>query len=293
MGGCVGFRAAELETRVISRGDHASEARGRVRGRAPVLRGAVYRPGVDEVTRALADQLDELRTLVADLDEGGLRAASACPGWSISDVLLHLAQTNEIATASAMGSFAEATEMWRGAAGDDVDALAGSAVERDRGASGDQIRQRWQSSADAMVAAFAGGDPARRVMWVVGDMAARTLATTRIAETWIHAGDIAAGMGVVLPPTDRLRHVARLVHRTLPYAFARAGQDGPGAVRFDLTASDGGRWEFGDDDAPTVVTGSAVDLCRVAGQRAAAANVDLRAEGPDAAGVLELMRTFA
>jgi hypothetical protein len=50
---------------------------------------------------------------------------------------------------------------------------------------------------------------------------------------------------------------------------------------------------FGDDDAPTVVTGSALDLCRAAGQRAVATDTSLVASGPSAGPVLELVRTFA
>jgi uncharacterized protein (TIGR03084 family) len=207
--------------------------------------------------------------------------------------LLHLAQTNEIATASANGSFAEATEMWRGDGPGDVDAAASSAVDRDRGESGAEVHRRWLQSAGDMVAAFAAGDPARRVQWVVGDMAARTLATTRIAETWIHTGDVAFGLGVDQPASGRLWHIARLVQRTVPYAFARAGREPPGAVRFELTGPSGESWVFGPDDAETVVRGSALDVCRVAGQRAAAADSSLVADGPDAGGVLELMRTFA
>ena len=123
--------------------------------------------------------------------------------------------------------------------------------------------------------------------------AARTLCTTRLSETWIHTTDIAHGLGVEVEPTARLWHIARLVHRTIPYAFHRAGQPAPGPVRFDLMGPDGSTWTFGDDDAATVVRGPAHELCLVAGQRAEAANTTLAATGPDADSVLALVRTFA
>ena len=41
------------------------------------------------------------------------------------------------------------------------------------------------------------------------------------------------------------------------------------------------------------LTGSALDLCHVAGQRASAAETGLSGTGPDADAVLELIRTFA
>lgn len=249
---------------------------------------------MDEVVGALREQLDELASLVSGLDDEGWMSPSACPGWSVRDVLLHLAQTNDVAIASVEGRWNEVTAMWAGVDAADVDAFAGAAVAgNDLPAA--EVHAWWARSAGAMLAAFEECDPTSRVRWVAGDLAARTLCTTRLSETWIHATDIGVGLGVDLAPTDRLWHVARLVHRTLPYAFARAGRDAPGQVRFVLTSptDPSVEWTFGDDDAPTVVTGPAHDVCRVAGQRAVAADTALQASGPDAEGVLALMRTFA
>lgn len=243
---------------------------------------------------ALRDQLDELDGLVAPLDEDGWSRPSACPGWTISDVLIHLAQTNDLATASVRGDLAEVAPHWTARQGQTVDEVAADGVSDQRGAPGREVHERWRRSAAEMVGAFAGTRGDQRVLWVSGDMAARSLATTRLAETWIHTEDVAEGLGVDLPGTDGLWHVARLVHRTIPYAFERAGERPPGAVRFELTAPDDGDvWVFGDDDAPTTVTGPALDLCRVAGQRSTAEVTDLTGDGPDADRVLALVRTFA
>jgi uncharacterized protein (TIGR03084 family) len=154
-------------------------------------------------------------------------------------------------------------------------------------------RQRWTVSAAAQAEAFAACDPADRVQWVAGDMAARSLATTRLAETWIHTVDAAVAVGPEPAPTARLWHVARLAWRTVPYALAGGGHEPAGPVAFDLEAPDGTRWAFGPGDAPTVVRGTAHALCTVAGQRARAADVGLVADGPDADAVLRLVRTFA
>lgn len=250
----------------------------------------------DPIVDDLRAELDELAAMVDGLNEDDWRRPSACPGWSISDVLLHLAQTNEMATASVMGRLMEAGRgaTWAGA-GAGVDAAADAAVAAERGSSGSAVHGRWRVSADRMVQAFRDTDPSVRVRWVVGDMSPRSLATTRIAETWIHTGDIATGLDVAHRPTDRLRHVAFLVHRTLPYAFARAGLDPPQPVAFELTPpAVGAPWVLGDPEvATTVVRGPAHDLCRVAGQRAAVPDTALEATGPDAGNVLALMRTFA
>lgn len=254
---------------------------------------------VDSIVAALRDQVAELEDLVSGLDADGWARPSACPGWSVSDVLVHLAQTNEIATASVEGRWDEVHALWADeearADGSTVDDLAGAGVAASRDKSDAEVHRWWKQTVDDMIPAFAASDPKARVPWVVGEMAARTLCTTRLSETWIHSTDIAHGLDVELVPSDRLWHIARLVHRTVPYAFQRAGRDAPGPVRFEVTAPGDASavWEFGDDDAPTLVTGPAHDLCRVAGQRADASETALGATGPDADDVLRLMRTFA
>ena len=255
-----------------------------------------YGSFTNHVMEALRGQVQELHSIVGELDEHQLAAASACQGWSVSDVLLHLSQTNELAATSARGQLAAGE--WAPAdrqVRTDIDDIAGGAVERDRGATGTAVRARWLNSADDMIAALEACGPATRVQWVAGGMAARTLATTRIAETWIHTGDVCAGLGVEQPRSDRIWHIARLVHRTLPYAFLRAGRHAEGKVCFEVTSPTHETvvWRFGDGDAETVIRGSALDLCRVAGQRATPTDTSLKGAGPDADSVLALMRTFA
>ena len=177
----------------------------------------------------------------------------------------------------------------------DVDEGAARMVERERGGPAAEVSARWQASgASVLLAALRRHRPGARVTWVAGDLSARTLATTRLAETWIHTGDVAAGLGLEPEPTDRLWHIARLAWRTLPYAFARAGRQLSGPVVFDLRAPNGDSWVFSAEDEPaTVVSGDAAVLCEVAARRLPGAESGLRAEGPDAAAVLDLVRTFA
>jgi uncharacterized protein (TIGR03084 family) len=250
---------------------------------------------MDDVIGALEAQQAELWSMVEGLDAEGLETPSRCEGWSVADVLLHLAQTDELAAASADGHLESAVEGSAAFAAPvtDVDEWAAAAVTLERQ---DPVlsRDRWKAGAEAEVAALRRGDPSRRVLWVAGELSARTLATTRLSETWIHTGDVAAGLGIAPEPTDRLWHVARLAWRTLPYAFARVGRPAPDPVAFVLTGPDGSSWAFEPDGpAATVVRGDALELCSVAGQRADAADTGLVATGPDAAAVLELVRTFA
>lgn len=250
---------------------------------------------MEEILAALTEQQAELDGLIHPVDTAAWSRPSRCDGWSVSDVMLHLAQTNEMALASlnhALDAFyARALEGLPPSA--NVDDGAGAMVDKERGAVDDAaLYARWRGGVDQLMNAFGKADPHDRVPWVAGTLSAHTLSTTRLAETWIHANDVAFGVGVALPSPERLTHIARLAWRTLPYAYMRAGRELKGKVRFELT-SDTGALVFGDDDADTVLHGPVRDLCEVAGQRANAADTSLTAEGPDADGVLELVRTFA
>ena len=252
-------------------------------------------PDRTDPIEALAEQQRELIELVEERSGAELLAPSRCDGWTVADVLLHLAQTNEMAVASIDGRLGEYVDEVAASipAAGDIDAWAGALVEVERGDPA-ASRGRYLASAAAQVDAFASVDPPARVLWVAGDMAARTPATTRLTETWIHTVDVAVAFGPPPAATGRLWHTCRLTWRTVPYALARSGLTSHGDVAFVLDAPDGSTWQFGDPlAAASVLRGSALDLCTVAGQRATAAETSLTAEGPDAAAVLRLVRTFA
>ncbi|MBA3653448.1 MAG: maleylpyruvate isomerase family mycothiol-dependent enzyme, partial [Actinobacteria bacterium] len=160
---------------------------------------------------------------------------------------------------------------------------------------GPAVLERWRTAAAAMRQALAAGDPSRRVQWVAGEMAAQTLATTRLSECWIHTGDVAEALGLNLAPSLRLWHIARLAWRTLPYAFARADRSLTGPVAVSLVAPDSTMWDFHDEgvDPLTRVAGPALDFCLVAGRRREPSQTELTATGPDADAVLSLVRTYA
>lgn len=240
--------------------------------------------------QALADQGMELAGMLRGLPDERWAAGSGCEGWSVADVVLHLAQTEEAVAASFAG------EGWRPLPphASTVDDLAAFWVEQERGAPGEEVLARWESSHHRALELLRAADPDVAVPWAAAPLKPRTLATTRLAEHWAHTLDVAAPLGIDVEDTDRLHHIARLAHRTLGYAFARAGEPPPRPVRFELTAPDGDAWGFGDDDAPTTLTGPAGVLCRVAARRLDPADaLELHALGPDSARVLALVRTYA
>jgi uncharacterized protein (TIGR03084 family) len=250
---------------------------------------------VDDVLSALDRQHQELASVIDACQPGDWERPTRCEGWDVADVLLHLAQTDELAAASARGELDAHPHGFLGAAeqGVSVDEAAAAQVELEH-ADGEAIRQRWYAGSRDMRATFAAGDPHRRVSWVSGQLSLHTLAATRLSECWIHSGDIADALGVELMPNDGLRHVARLAWRTLPYAFERADMPMHGPVALELRAPSGDAWRFDPEtDAVTTIRGSAVAFCEVAARRLDPAETDLVGEGPDASAVLALVRTYA
>src|SRR5260370_22752452 len=101
-----------------------------------------------------------------------------------------------------------------------------------------EVFGRWRRARQAALAALRAADPDQAVEWMVGSVKPTTLATTRLTEQWAHGLDITGPLGIDFPDTGRLRHVAWLAHRTLPYALSLAGLP-PVPARGEVRAPDG------------------------------------------------------
>ena len=244
---------------------------------------------------ALDVQHEELGERLDSLNEAAWGAPSRCEGWTVADVVLHLAQTDEFVIAGCTGNFGDAAAFFAPGANavETVDDAAALAVEHERGAAIPALLARWRAASDESRRLLRNRDPSDQIPWVIGTLAPRTLATTRLAESWIHAGDIASPEGD-WTDDERLWHIARLAWRTLPYAYARASTTMSGPVRVVLSSSDDETWSFEPDEpAVTTVRGPALDWCLVAARRRDPATTSLRAEGADRDSVLSLARTYA
>ena len=108
---------------------------------------------------------------------------------------------------------------------------------------------------------------AARVPWGIG-MGRPAFVTARLMETWAHGLDVHAAVGAASVDTDRLRHIAFLATRALPYAFSFAGRALPATqLRVELDLPSGAQWTHGPADAPDRITGPAGEYCRVFVQR--------------------------
>jgi uncharacterized protein (TIGR03084 family) len=236
----------------------------------------------------LEAEQDRLEEILGGLGDAQWAAPSGAAGWTVTDVVLHLAQSEEAVLASADGVSLRVAP----GSGSTVDQIMDDLVRAERAAPA-LVFRRWREARRAAVAALRAADPGRPLSWVEAPLKPATLATTRLAEHWAHGLDITAPLGIPFPDTGRLRHVAWLAHRTLPYAFALAG-DGAHDIVCDLTAPDRtARWRFGPQSADSVISGPAGEFCRVAAQRLPPAESGLRVSGPHGAAALRLLRTYA
>jgi len=238
----------------------------------------------------LAAEQERLSGILGGLDEAQWMSPSGAAGWTIADVVLHLAQSEEAVVVT--GSGGDLRTGLGQASGGTMDERAAWMVRAERAAP-DVVFERWQRARQAALDALRAADPDQPLAWVAAPVKPVTLATTRLAEHWAHGLDITGPLALEFPDTERLRHVAWLAHRTLPYAMTLAGEP-PAQVWCELTAPDGvSVWQFGPAEAESAITGTAGDFCRLAARRLGPADTGLTASGPHGATALRLMRTYA
>jgi uncharacterized protein (TIGR03084 family) len=248
-----------------------------------------------DVFDALAQEYEAIEAMLGSLDETQWAAPSLCAGWTVADVILHLAQTEEgvlvstgavqqpdptmaIASRRAMGTIDDVVEEW---------------VDAERGLSSHERFDRWKRGWRGCLAALTAADPESEFQWATNALKPRTLATTRLSEHWIHANDVAQPLRIDYPDTDRIWHIARLAHRTIPYAYRRSGLGEPPTVRVELASPDDDRWVFGGE-ADVVITGTASEFCRIAARRLDPRDArTIVSTGEKGAEVLSVVRTYA
>ncbi|HXY94631.1 MAG TPA: maleylpyruvate isomerase family mycothiol-dependent enzyme [Acidimicrobiia bacterium] len=236
----------------------------------------------------LTAEQDRLEAILDALDDDAWTTESGAPGWTIADVVLHLAQSEEavVATVSRRGSGPSSF-----AAPGRLDDVMDARVRAER-AEPAVVFARWRAARRAAVDALRGADPKLPVQWAAAPLKPPTLATTRLAEHWAHGLDVTEPLGVPFPDTDRLRHVAWLGHGSLPYAFRLAGQE-PHEVHCELVAPDGSTWAYGPPDADSTISGPAGAFCRVGAQRLVPEDSGLVTTGPHGRAALGVLRNYA
>jgi uncharacterized protein (TIGR03084 family) len=246
---------------------------------------------IDEILDDLVDETESLSAVLAPLAPGQWELPTPAAGWAIRDQVSHLAYFDET-TALALTDeqqFRASAEEAMARATDFADAL----VADFRTMPPDKLFAWLKAARSNLVTTFRGCDPARRVPWYGPPMSAASSATARLMETWAHGQDVTDALGVRREATARLRHIAHLGVRTLPFSFTVHGLQAPAEpVRVELAAPGGGTWIWGASDT-NQVSGDAEDFCLVVTQRRNIADVGLTVRGPVAGQWMSIAQAFA
>ena len=258
-------------------------------GRSGTGPGAGGHHGHMDVFDDLAAEDERLDRILAALDDDAWRSPSGAPGWSVADVVLHLAQTDEAVVASAgvpvdgAGWPADATGV------DD----AADRMVREQRAEPAEVFARWRAAQQASLSALRDRRP-RHAAPVGGGLAQAG-----------HAGHHPPGRA--LGPRARHHGTPRRSTSPTPTGCAtspgsvtppcptRSSLEGeqPHPIYCRLTGPSGDTWTFGPEDAESSIVGLAGSFCRVGAHRLAPEDAALLASGPYGPTALRVLRNYA
>ncbi len=241
----------------------------------------------------LSDLVAEQQSLDQFLQRVAIRdweRPTPAAGWSIRDTVSHLATFEEYAyNALAQGGSrqSEAAQYPNDEAFTQAGVLPGRAMRAQ------DVIEWWRGARAKVIEELSRSQPTMRVPWFKSDMSARTFATARLMETWAHGLDIYSSLGEECEDTIRLRHIAWLAWKSLPYAFEYAGEEYSQPVRIEVLGPQWSKWVFGPADTDQVIKGQAGEWCRVAVQRMDAGKAkSLKAQGEVAEMALRVARAY-
>ncbi len=197
--------------------------------------------------QTLVDDLEAesrvVQSAIDGADDEAWDRPSPAEGWTLRDCVVHLAETDDSATAGVTGETLSRDGRREG--------VLTAGMLRGRTLTPAEIREWYRSSNARLVAALRALNGDERLTWVGRPMSARSYTTARLMEHWAHGLDILEAAGVAAVDTDRLRHIALLGHLTRDFAYRTHGLEPPSTPLYvELTAPSGATWRFGPEDAP-------------------------------------------
>ena len=223
---------------------------------------------LDDLRRDLFAEQHSLDHAIAGIDDAQWRLATPSAGWDVADQIGHLTffdGTATIAISDPEAFRASVVDLMNGAAAAGYDEFT---LGRFRSLEPRVLLSVWRTNRTELGEAALYLRHDARIDWYGPAMSAKTFLTARLMETWAHGTDVADALGMRLPATDRLRHVAQLGFITRRWSYTVRGEEPPdGSVRVELTSPMGGLWSWGPDAADDVVRGPAEDFCHVVTQR--------------------------
>ena len=207
--------------------------------------------------------------------------------WTVRDTIAHLADFEELGADAITGG--DLVKDWQKST--DLEEMRRRAIERGREMRFQDVIEWWRGARAKVVEPLSHMNGGDRIEWIAGDMSARTFATFRLMETWMHGLDIYATLGLEVEDTPRIRHVCWLGWKTLPYAFKQAGEYYE-PVRVEVIGPGYAKWVYGPADTDQLIKGSASDWARLAVHRTAPEDTRLKISGDYAEKALQHAQAF-
>ncbi|RAY13331.1 hypothetical protein DPM19_19835 [Actinomadura craniellae] len=215
-------------------------------------------PAVPGYAAPYAAQVSVLDSLLGELaGPDWARTAVAEYGWSVQDLVAHLAATDGL-LAARLGADSAPGD------GDDVPARTAAMLARHRGLPPERTRAAWRDQATALCSRL-GADARDQLVELEWPLPVGATILSRAFETWIHTADIAVAAGRTLPAPlpEHLHPMADLGVTMLPTALSLAELDRPdGMARVVLTGPGGGDWlvPLGADSGSELMTAIELDV---------------------------------
>jgi len=245
---------------------------------------------VDIVVVDLGQEIDALNALIDSMSKADWSQPTPAPGWSVADQVIHIGLFDR----RAMWSIADPDRFVSDLAAISARGGVEQIHQDERAKSPSELLEWWRAGSRELMDVARTCEMSLRCKWYGPTMSARSMLTARLMEAWAHAHDIADAIGVDVVATQRLRHVAHIGVRAMPFAFAANRREVPsGDVRVELSGPEGDMWTWGSPDASSYVRGDALGFCQAVTQRRHVLDCGLHIHGDVAVQWMSIAQAFA
>lgn len=250
---------------------------------------------MEKICSDLVQEYEALDDVAAALGQEDWDRCTPFFGWTLFDQILHIAFFDHEALlaleapdrfrkrAQKILGFIRSGEPWP------QWTRAMSGLERPAG-----LLPFWRNARTRLTERLAQVLPETRLPWYGPDMGVRSLASSRLMETWAHGQDIYDTLKRKRKNQARLYHVAHLGVTTFNWSFTIRGRKPPlHAPHVLLRGPDNQLWEWKKPGSQGQVRGSGEEFCLVVTQRRNLADTGLQWQGNRVKEWLSMAQAFA
>lgn len=244
----------------------------------------------DHVLTDLIAEVAALDAHLSEMSESDWSVSTPAPGWNVADQVIHLGLIDRRAMWSMVDPERFDSDMTSMMTSGGLDTIQNAEREK----SPWELLDWWRKGAAELAQAAQSIDLTARCKWYGPAMSGTSMLTARLMETWAHGQDIADALKWNCVSSDRLKHIAHIGVRAMPFAFASNKLPVPEeGVLVSLTSPSGDTWTWGDESAKSSVTGPALGFCLAVTQRRHIDDCGLETVGEPASTWMPIAQSFA